>query len=83
MTETTTTILSGLRRRVAARIGVAETAVDPDVAIIDGLGLASIDVLELLMEIEDDYPEVNFENQTTSEVRSLNDLANLLAARHG
>jgi acyl carrier protein len=77
------TILSDLRRRVAARIGVAELVVSVDATIIGGLGLASVDVLELLMEIEEEYPELDLENPAARELRTLDDLANWLAARRG
>jgi acyl carrier protein len=81
MIEMAAIILSDLRQRLAARIGVAESAVAIDTSIMEGLGLTSLDVLEFLMEIEDDYPQLDLEDPATRELCSLNDLAKWLAAR--
>jgi acyl carrier protein len=79
----TANILSDLRRRVAARIGVVESEIAVDAAIMDGLGLASVDVLEVMMEIEEVYPQLDLDDPAVRELRSLDDLANWLAARRG
>jgi acyl carrier protein len=74
-------ILGDLRARVAARVYVAATAVDVTVPMVDGLGLPSIELLELLLEIEEAYTTLDLEDPRTQELTSLTDLANWLATQ--
>jgi acyl carrier protein len=74
-------ILAELQAGVAARLGVAPAEVDPDGQILDELGLESREVVSFLIEIEERYPPVTFEEVEAAELSSLRQLADFIAAR--
>ena len=48
-------VFDKVKEIIVEQLGVAETAITPDASFIDDLGAASLDIVELIMALEEEF----------------------------
>ena len=55
------------------QLAEAGTAVEPDSDLVDDVGLSSIEIMELIEQLEDSY-DISFPLNDLAEIRTINDM---------
>jgi acyl carrier protein len=72
--------LTRLQTIVSKQLGVDPTQVQPDSDFGKQLGADSLDVVELVMAIEDEF-EIEIEDQAASQITTVQDVLNYIEGR--
>ncbi len=75
MLEKDETIEKKLQDMVAERIHVSADKIDLDQSLLEDMGLDSFEIVGLVMEIEEAYPGVSFEDQSAADIGTLREVA--------
>lgn len=67
-----------LRSMIAAKLKILPENVPMDVPIIAELGLDSIEVIQFLLEVEEQFPSFSFADPAQSDLKTLRELARRL-----
>ena len=70
-------ILDELKELIASKLSVDPADVKPESHFIDDLGADSLDLADLVMEIEEKY-EVDFANEDTDQFQTVGDVASAI-----
>ncbi|MBP3242258.1 MAG: acyl carrier protein [Ruminococcus sp.] len=70
-------ILEKLKEIIAEQLGVEEDAVTPDANIQDDLGADSLDLVDLIQTIEDEY-DLEIPDEAVEEIKTVNDIVNYI-----
>lgn len=62
---------------IAEQLGIEKTKINKDSLIIDDLGADSLDVIEMLMTLEDEYG-ITIPDDQISQVKTIDDVAKLI-----
>jgi acyl carrier protein len=73
-------IASRIRKLVAEQLGVDPDSVGPESSILDDLGADSLDVVELVMAIEDEF-DIEVPDEDAETMRTIGDVERYVA-RH-
>lgn len=69
-----------IRTLVAEQLGVDPTEIQPSANILDDLGADSLDVVELVMAIEDEF-DIEVPDEDAESIRTIADVERYVAAR--
>lgn len=70
-------ILEKVKELVAEQLGVAKDTIQDNSNIVDDLGADSLDVIEMLMTLEEEYG-VTIPDDQISKVRTISEIAELI-----
>ncbi|MBQ1463977.1 MAG: acyl carrier protein [Ruminococcus sp.] len=70
-------ILEKLKEIIAEQLGVEEDAVTPEANIQDDLGADSLDLVDLIQTIEDEY-DLEIPDEAVEEIKTVNDIVNYI-----
>ncbi len=76
--ETEEIMLEKVSKLLAEQLNVAEEAVTPEKEIIKDLGADSLDIVELMMALEDEYG-VTLPDDEVVDVKTVQDIVDMLA----
>ena len=66
-------IFNKVKEIIVEQLGVAETAVVPEASFIDDLGADSLDIVELIMALEEEF-EIEIPDADAEKVVTVNDV---------
>ena len=66
-------IFNKVKEIIVEQLGVAETAVVPEASFIDDLGADSLDIVELIMALEEEF-EIEIPDSDAEKVVTVNDV---------
>ena len=66
-------IFSKVKEIIVEQLGVAETAVVPEASFIDDLGADSLDIVELIMALEEEF-DIEIPDSDAEKVVTVNDV---------
>ncbi len=69
-----------VKSTIADRLGVAEADIQPTSALIEDLGADSLDIVELVMAMEEEF-EVEIPDGEAEKLRTVQDAVSYIAAR--
>ena len=69
-----------LKKALAKQLRIDESAIVPESKIIDDLGADSLDVLQLLMTIEEEYG-ITIPDEALAELKTVSDISEYLDSR--
>ena len=72
-------VLEKIKVILAEQFDVEEDAIKPDTDLQDDLGADSLDVVDLLMSIEDEF-EIEIPDEEIENIRTVGDLVNYIEA---
>jgi acyl carrier protein len=67
-----------IRTIIAEQLGIDTAEVSPDASILDDLGADSLDVVELLMTLEDEF-EIEVPDEAAESIRTIADVERYVA----
>ena len=70
-------VLEKVKGIIVEQLGVADTAVTMDASFIDDLGADSLDIVELVMALEEEY-DVEIPSDDLAELNTVGDVINYL-----
>lgn len=70
-----------VREIVALQLGLSEEDIQPDSTFVDDLGADSLDVIELLMALEEEFG-VDIPDEDAQEFETVSDVINYLRSKH-
>ncbi|MBQ3915234.1 MAG: acyl carrier protein [Ruminococcus sp.] len=70
-------ILEKLKEIIAEQLGVEEDVVTPEANIQDDLGADSLDLVDLIQTIEDEY-DLEIPDEAVEEIKTVNDIVNYI-----
>ena len=70
-------MFENVRDALAAQLEIDPEAITPDTNLIDDLGADSLDVVELIMSLEDDY-NISISDDVASELTTVGKIADYL-----
>ena len=70
-------VFEKIKKMLAAQINVAEDLIKPESDIINDLGADSLDVVELLISLEDDYG-ISIPEEDIVNVRTVQDIVDMI-----
>lgn len=82
MSEMGHTVANKVREIVASQLGVAESEVTAESSILDDLGADSLDVVELVMALEEEF-DLEVPDEDVERLRTVGDVARYIAERAG
>lgn len=71
-----------VREIVASQLGVEESEVTPEASILDDLGADSLDVVELVMALEEEF-DLEVPDEDVETLRTIGDVSRYIAERVG
>lgn len=80
MSEMGETVTEKVREIVASQLGVEESEVTPEASILDDLGADSLDVVELVMALEEEF-DLEVPDEDVETLRTIGDVARYIAER--
>lgn len=69
-----------VRKIIADQLNIAEDRVTPDVKLVEDLGIDSLDTLEMLMALEDEYG-IQIPNEDAQELKTVQDIVNYIESK--
>ncbi len=69
-----------VRKIIADQLNIAEDRITPDVKLVEDLGIDSLDTLEMLMALEDEYG-IQISNEDAQELKTVQDIVNYIEAK--
>ena len=69
-----------VRKIIADQLNIAEDRITPDVRLVEDLGIDSLDTLEMLMALEDEYG-IQISNEDAQELKTVQDIVNYIEAK--
>lgn len=66
-------VFDKVKEIIVEQLGVAETAITPDASFIDDLGADSLDIVELIMELEEEF-DLEIPDADAEKVVTVNDV---------
>lgn len=69
-----------IRKIIADQLNIAEDRITPEVRLIEDLGIDSLDTLEMLMALEDEYG-IQISNEDAQELKTVEDIVKYIEAR--
>lgn len=82
MTANTTEIESRVKKIVVEQLGVKEDEVTVDASFVDDLGADSLDTVELVMALEEEF-ETEIPDEDAEKIVTIKDAVNYIATRMG
>lgn len=73
-------IFDKVKKLVVDRLGVEESAVKSDASFTDDLGADSLDIVELVMALEEDF-EVEIPDSDAENIKTVDDAVNYIKAK--
>ena len=70
-------IFDKVKEIIVEQLGVAETAVAPDASLIDDLGADSLDIVELIMALEEEF-DIEIPDADAEKVVTVNDVVDYI-----
>ena len=70
-------IFDKVKEIIVEQLGVAETAVAPEASFIDDLGADSLDIVELIMAIEEEF-DLEIPDSDAEKVVTINDVVDYI-----
>ena len=70
-------IFEEVKKIIVEQLGVAETAVTMDASFIDDLGADSLDIVELIMALEEEF-DTEIPSEDLEKIATINDIAEYL-----
>lgn len=80
MSEVGEVVSGKVREIVASQLGVEESEVTPEASILDDLGADSLDVVELVMALEEEF-DLEVPDEDVETLRTIGDVARYIAER--
>jgi acyl carrier protein len=65
---------------VCEQLGVSEDEVTPDASFIEDLGADSLDIVELVMALEEEY-EMEISDEDAEKIKTVHDVINYIESR--
>ena len=66
-------VFDKVKEIIVEQLGVAETAITPDASFIDDLGADSLDIVELIMALEEEF-DIEIPDADAEKVVTVNDV---------
>ena len=66
-----------VREIVAEQLGVSQEEVTPEASFIEDLGADSLDIVELVMALEEEY-DMEISDEETEKIRTVQDVVNYI-----
>ena len=66
-------VFDKVKEIIVEQLGVAETAITPDASFIDDLGADSLDIVELIMALEEEF-DIEIPDSDAEKVVTVNDV---------
>lgn len=76
-------IAARVRSMVAQVMDIPESAIAPKTSIRQDLGADDLDALQIIFELEDAWPPIEFSDAEIAELRTVGDLVSHLATKLG
>lgn len=70
-------ILDKVKKLVAEQLGISEAEIKPESHIIEDLGADSLDVIEMLMTLEEEY-NITIPDDKINQVKTIGEIVNLI-----
>ena len=64
---------------ICEQLGVSETEVTPDASFLEDLGADSLDIVELVMALEEEY-DLEINDEEAEKIRTVQDVVNYIEA---
>jgi acyl carrier protein len=80
MSEMGETVSAKVREIVASQLGVEQSEVTPEASILDDLGADSLDVVELVMALEEEF-DLEVPDEDVETLRTIGDVARYITER--
>ena len=80
MPMATDDIVRRVKDLIAESLGVNPTEVVPDASFIDDLGADSLDIVELVMALEEEY-EMEISDEEAEKIRTVQDVVNYIESQ--
>jgi acyl carrier protein len=68
-----------VREKIAEQLGVAQDEVMPDSSFIEDLGADSLDIVELVMALEEEF-NIEISDEDAEKIRTVKDVVNYIQA---
>ena len=75
-------ILEKVKKMVAEQLGISEDEVKPESHIVDDLGADSLDVIEMLMALEEEYG-ITIPDDKINQVKTISEIVDLIGSLKG
>ena len=72
-------ILEKVKKMVAEQLGISEDEVKPESNIIEDLGADSLDVIEMLMALEEEYG-ITIPDDKINQVKTISEIVDLIGS---
>ena len=70
-------VFDKIKELIVEQIGVEEDAVTPEANIQEDLGADSLDIVDLIQTIEDEY-DLSIPDEAVEEIKTVNDIVNYI-----
>ncbi len=71
-----------VKRIIVEQLGVSEDEVTPEASFIEDLGADSLDIVELVMALEEEY-DMEISDEDAEKIQTVNDVINYVKERKG